>query len=260
MGEFEYRVLGPVEVLGRRGKVSIKASRQRAVLASLLLEANRVVSIDRLIRQLWGDAPPARARNTVQSLVLRLRKAFAAAHPCQPNDVLVTKQPGYLLQVGAGQLDLASFDQLAAEGRAALLDGKPERAADSLGRALALWRGDPLSDAAGVGLQEVDVPRLRERRLQAIEDRIEVDLMMERYPEVIIEVPALIAEHPLRERLYGQLMLALYRANRQAEALEVFQTLRRQLIDELAVEPTSAVQRLHLQMLSHDPSLEVVSR
>lgn len=258
MGETEYRILGPVEVIRAGTKVSIEAPRQRAVLAALLLEANRVVSVERLISQVWGDFPPRRARNTVHSLVLRLRRALTPGHRTSDHQVLTTRWPGYRLQIEPGQLDLNRFENVAASGRTALSAGETATAAATLRQALGLWRGEPFADAAGVRLHEVEAARLRERWTQTLEERIEADLALRRHGDLIAELPTHIAENPLRERLYGQLMLALYLAGRQAEALDVYQLLRRRLIEELAVEPDPAVRRLHQQILAHDPVLDVV--
>jgi DNA-binding SARP family transcriptional activator len=252
----EYRILGPVEVELGGVSVPIEAPRQRAVLAALLLEANRVVSVERLATQVWGDRPPSKARNTIQSLVLRLRKSITPSRSFKTNNVLITKRPGYLVLVEPGQLDLDRFESMVATGRAAMSRGEPETAASTLRRALDMWRGEPFSDAAAVRLHEVDATRLRERRLQALEERIDADLMLKRHADLVAELPTVIAENPLRERLYGQLMLALYRSGRQGESLEVYQLLRRRLIDELAVEPAAAVRRLHQQILAHEPGLD----
>jgi DNA-binding SARP family transcriptional activator len=257
VGNFEYRVLGPVEV--RRGgtTVPIDAARQRALLAALLLEPNRVVSVDRLASQIWGDLPPPRARNTVQSLVLRLRRAITPTSTGKNGGVLITRPPGYLLTVEPGQLDLRNFDDLFDRGRRQRESGQVHEAASTLRQALALWRGEPLADAGGVRLIEVDAAHLRERRLQAIEERVEADLALNRNGDLIAELPMTIAENPLRERLYGMLMLALYREGRQAEALDVFQLLRRRLIHDLAVEPGQPIQLLHQQILAQEPSLNL---
>ena len=255
MREIEYRILGSVEVLLDGRPAPLLAPRQRAILAALLLERNHVVSVDRLAKQLWGDSPPRRSRNTIQSLVLRIRRTLAAVNRNPQGEVLLTRYPGYRLQVGPDQLDLDRFNSLVGEGRRALSADQPQIAARTLRYALALWRGEPLADAAGVGLHQVDVPRLRERRLQAIEDRIEADLRLGRYDELIVELPSLIAEDPMRERLHGQLMAALYNAGRQAEALDAFRVLRDTLVKELGVEPGPALQRLHRRILSQDPSL-----
>jgi DNA-binding SARP family transcriptional activator/tetratricopeptide (TPR) repeat protein len=251
MGDLEYRILGPVEVWLDGRKVRIDAPRQRAVLAALLLEANRVVPVDRLIDRIWADAPPARARNTVQSLVLRLRRILG------PAAGLLTRPPGYLLQVPAGRLDLEVFEQRAASGRAALVAGDAESAARELRAALALWRGEPLTGVAGTGLVDVEGPRLRERRLLVTEELIDADLECGRHADSVGQLTALVAENPLREKMHGQLMLALHRSSRRGEALEVFRTLRGQLVDELAIEPGEQVQRLHREILADERTRDI---
>jgi DNA-binding SARP family transcriptional activator len=199
MGDIEYRILGSVEALQDGSPAPIGAPRQRAVLAALLLEANRVVSVGRLVRQLWGSRPPHQARRTVQSLIHRVRKALSAH-----GAALVTRPPGYQILVPSGSLDLSRFDTLVTSGRDAMENGRPELAAATFRRALALWRGDPFADAAGIGLHEVDAPRLLERRLQVVEDRVEADLALYRHGDLIAELPALIAEHPVSRRSAGR--------------------------------------------------------
>lgn len=255
MGEIEYRILGAVEVRRNRELLDIEAPRQRAVLAALLLEANHVVSVARLTTQLWGDSPPAMARNTIQSLVLRLRRILTPCRSVRDNDVLLTRHPGYVLRVGPGQLDLHRFHERVAVGRAALSAGQPELASRAFGEALELWQGEPLADAAGVGLQEAEVPALRESRLYALEQRIDADLMLGRHDALIPELLGLVAKQPLRERLHGQLMLALYRSDQQAEALKVFCALRHRLVTDLAVEPAQDLRRLHHRILTQDATL-----
>lgn len=255
MTDLEYRILGTLEVSRHGKKISIDAGRQRAVLTALLLEGNRVVSLGRLAWQLWGELPPARAKSTIQSLVFRLRKALGHS---TDRPLLTTTPPGYLLVMSRAQLDLNRFNDLARHGRSALRAGDLSAASTSLSQALSLWRGDPLADVSGVGLQQVEAPSLREQRLQVVEDRIRVDLLLGRHAELIVELPTLIVQHPLRERLYGQLMLALYRAGRQAEALDVFQELRRRMVDDLAIEPAPALQQLYQKLLSHEPDLDPV--
>lgn len=253
MRDIEYRLLGPVEVVHADRVLRIDAPRQLAVLACLLLEANRVVSVDRLITQLWGEQPPERARNTVQSLVLRLRRGL----PTGAHHVLRTKPPGYLLRVDDGQLDLDQFDRLAANGRRQLADNNPRIAAQTLRAALELWRGEPLAGAAGTRLQEVDGARLREKLLQVTEDRMEADLVLGRTAELVAELVMSVADCPLRERLSAIYMVALYREGRQAEAFDVFHGLRRRLVDELGVEPGDLVQHLYRRMLDRVPGADL---
>lgn len=248
MAEFQYRVLGPVEVWLDGQPLPIDAPRQRALLAALLLEANRVVSVDLLVDWLWGSSPPAQARNTIQSLVLRLRRILG------PEGGLLTRRPGYLLRVEPDRLDLDVFERLAADGRAALDAGDAETAARELRAALALWRGEPLSDAATQ--DNVEVPRLRERRLRVTEDLVAAELGCGRHADLVAWLTALVAGNPLRERFSGQLMLALHGSGRRAEALEVFQSLRRRLVDELAVEPCDAVRLIHREILAQEGPVE----
>lgn len=255
MSETTYRVLGLVEVVHRGRVLPIRAPRQCAVLACLLLEANRVVSVERLASQLWGDDPPARARNTVQSLVLRLRQAL----PTESSHPLVTRPPGYAIQVDPRDLDLAVFEALSAQGRRQLSQGDAPAAAATLRSALALWQGDPLAGAAGRRLQEVEAVHLVEMRLRVLEDRIAADLALGRDGELIGELRRAIADCPLRERLYAMLMIALYREGRQAEAFDAFHFLRRRLVDELAVEPTDLVRDLYGRMLDHVPTADLIS-
>lgn len=255
MGDPRYRILGPVEVEWSGGMIPIAAPRQLAVLAVLLIEANRVVSTERLIGQLWGDRSPASARNTVQSLVLRLRRALARGYGSLGTTTLITRNPGYLIRIRADQLDLHRFEQLSAEGQTELRSGHFQQASATLAEALAVWRGNPFENAAAVRLHEVEACRLRERRLQVLEDRIHADLLLGRHEDLTVELPALIAEHRLREPLYEQLMLALYRSRRQADALLLYQQLRRRLSDELGVEPTPTAQQLYQRILTHDPLL-----
>ncbi|HVQ94857.1 MAG TPA: AfsR/SARP family transcriptional regulator, partial [Mycobacteriales bacterium] len=245
----EYGILGPLEV--RRGQVlvPINAPRERVVLAALLLQPNRVVAAARLIDLIWGNSPPAAAQNTLQSLVLRLRRRIEPAtrfsHPAQ---VLITRRPGYLLRAEPGQIDLQRFEQLLARGREASLAGHPTAAARSFHEATALCRGPALVDVVTDGLRS-EAARLQEGYLEATEGRIRADLDTGRHAQVVGELRALIADHPFREPLHGLLMLALYRCDRQAEALLVFRTLRAMLADDLGIEPAAALQELHRAIL-----------
>lgn len=247
-------MLGPFEVRDQRGLVAVGPPQQRAVLALLLLNANEVVSRDRIIDQLWGADPPATAAKLVQLYVSRLRKALGAERTGAA-DVLVTRAPGYLLRVSPDQLDLDRFESLVEEGGAALREGRHQEAAERLREALALWRGPPLADFTFERFAEVEIGRLEELRMEALEHRIEADLALGR-GDLVGELESLIARHPLRERLRGQLMLALYRSGRQSEALEAYRETRRTLIEAVGIEPGPDLRRLEQAILAQDPALE----
>jgi DNA-binding SARP family transcriptional activator/ABC-type branched-subunit amino acid transport system substrate-binding protein len=253
----EFRILGPLEVSKNGRLVEIGGRKQRALLAALLLHANEVVSPDRLIDELWGETPPPTAAKTLQAHVSRLRRSLngdedPAAHLLAP---LETRGPGYVLKVEPGQLDADSFQRLLEDARRALAEGEPKAAAEKVERALALWRGPALADLAYESFAQAEIARLDELRLNAQEERIEADLALGRHRELVGELEALVAGHPLRERLRGQLMLALYRSDRQAEALRVYQQGRLALAEELGLEPSQSLQRLERQILEQDPAL-----
>ena len=230
-------------------ELQLGGPKQRALLAILLLEANHAVSADRLIDALWGDHPPDTAKNTLQVYVSQLRKLL-------PEGALETVPPGYRLSVAPEALDLARFEELAQQGRAALGIGDAATAAQALGAALALWRGPALADLALEEFAQADAARLEELRLAVLEDRIEADLVLGRHGALVAELERLIQENPFRERLRAQLMLALYRSGRQAEALAVYQRTRRTLVDELGIEPGESLRQLEQAILAHDPSLD----
>src|SRR5581483_2207753 len=245
----DYRILGPLEVVGPNGPLPLGGPKQRALLALLLLRANEVIATDALIDRLWGERPPATAAKVLQVQVWRLRKALG-------NGALATRAPGYVLHVGPEELDLARFERLVREAR----EAPPAVAALKLQEALALWRGAPLADVADEGLAVAEVARLEELRLVALEERAAADLSLGRHAELVPDLEALGAAHPYRERLQGQLMLALYRSGRQADALDHFQRLRRLLDDELGLEPGEELKQLQKAILAHDPSLSVAER
>jgi DNA-binding SARP family transcriptional activator len=248
-----YLVLGPLELRNGTDPVALPQGRQRLLLAVLLLNANQVLSSDRLIEELWGESPPPTANRSLHNMVSALRKQL-------PPDTLLTRGHGYRLQVGADELDAERFEQLARSGRAALDAGDPQRASEQLGDALALWRGSPLTDLAYEPAVQQAVGRLEERRLAVLEDRIEADLARGRHTEILPELDALVAEHPLRERLVGARMLALYRSGRQADALAGYRDLRERLDVELGLQPGPALQRLDPGVLEHDAELGVPDR
>ncbi|HEY7794565.1 MAG TPA: BTAD domain-containing putative transcriptional regulator, partial [Gaiellaceae bacterium] len=250
----EFRVLGPLEVVHQGRTLEIGAGRQRALLAVLLVHAHDVVSSDGLIDALWGERAPATAPKIIQSYVSRLRKALADGG----TSVLVTQPPGYVLRLEKGELDADRFAELLVRGRAALADGAPHDASTLLREALGLWRGPALSDFAFDAFAQDEIGRLEELRLAALEERIDADLALGRQRELVAELEPLVAQQPLRERFRGQLMVALYRCGRQAEALQVYQGARRVLLDELGLEPGRALGELEQAILRQDPSLDAV--
>ena len=243
----EIRTLGPLEVLDGGEPVALGGRKQRALLAVLALSPGRAVSAARLIDDLWGEEAPDTAPKMVQIHVSQLRKVL-------PPDVLLTRAPGYLLDVAPAQVDAFRAEELLRAGREALASGDPGSASERLGEALALWRGPALAEfaepfAAG------EARRLEELHLALLEERIEAELALGRHAEVVGEIEALIARQPLRERARGQLMLALYRGDRQAEALAAYQEARRALSEELGIDPSAALRDLERRILQQDPGL-----
>ena len=239
----EFRILGPLEVEREGRLLKLGGAQPRALLALLLLHANEVVPRDRLIEELWGGSAPETATTAIQVHVSQLRKVLGP-------DVIVTQRPGYLLRARDGELDLGRFEEAVARARSAA----PAEAAALLTEALALWRGVPLA--------ELDAPfaraaraRLEEQRLAALEERVDADMELGRHAQLVPELEGLVEGHPLRERLRGQLMVALYRCGRQADALAVYQEGRRALVDELGLEPGDELQRLERAILNHEPAL-----
>ena len=251
----EFRILGPLEVADGDRLLPLGGGRPRALLAILLLRAPEVVSSDRLIDDLWGEGAPAGAAHTLQVHVSNLRKLLEGSGGAARR--LVTRPPGYVLQFAPDELDLTRFERLAAVGREALADGDAARAADALRDALALWRGPALADLAYEAFALGPVSRMEELRIATLEDRVEANLACARHAALVGELEALIAAHPLRERLRRQHMLALYRAGRQAEALEAFQAARRALVEELGIEPGRDLARLERSILQQDTALEL---
>lgn len=248
----EFRILGPLEVWDEGREVSVGGRKPRALLAGLLLRPNEIVPADRLIDELWGEDSPEDAAAALRVIVSRLRKAL-------PEDVLTTRAPGYLIRVEPDELDLHRYERLVDEGRSLLARGLPTDASERLHDALSLWRGPALADFAYESFAQAAIARLEEIRLAAVELRIDADLALGRHDELIGELEALVAEHPLRERLRVYLMTALYRSGRQAEALDAYQDARRGLVDELGIDPSPALQELERAILRQDPSLEVAA-
>jgi YVTN family beta-propeller protein len=251
----EFLVLGPLEVREGGRVIPLGGAKQRALLAVLLLHPNEVVSRRRLIDGLWGEEPPATAAHTVETYVSRLRRVL---HDAGSHDALIMRSPGYMLRIDPEELDLYRFENLAREGRRMLAEGNPGPAAECLQRALALFRGPPLDDVAFFPFAQAELGRLVEMRLAALEDRIDADLAAGKSAELVVELEALVKAYPFRERLYGQLMLAFYRAGRQADGLDAYRRARQYLAEELGVEPGSALRRLEQAILVQDPSLEAV--
>ncbi len=251
----DFRVLGPLQVASNGTVLPLGGTKQRAVLALLLLRANEVVSLDRLIDELWGESPPDSAANIVQGYVSHLRKTLEPGRERGKHELLVSRQPGYMLRIQRGQYDADRFVQLSAEGRRLLEEGDADSASERLRAALDLWRGPALADLAYESFARLEAERLEELRLVVLEDRIDADLVLGRNGVLVGELRELVAQYPLRERLRAQLMAALYRAGRQAEALEVYREGRVALRDELGIEPGPALRELERAILQHDPTL-----
>src|SRR5919197_479376 len=247
----EFRLLGPLEIADGDGTVRLGEGRQRSVLVLLLLHRNEAVSSERLIDALWGERPPATAVKVLQNHVAALRRALGEREGAR----LQTRGRGYALRVEPGELDVERFERLVRAGSDALSQDEPAQAAARLREALALWRGPALADVAYESFAQGEIARLEERRLVALEQRIDADLALGRQADVLAELEALVAEQALRERPRGQLMLALYRSGRQAEALEAYQHARRALVEELGVEPGPALRELQAAILRQDPAL-----
>ncbi len=249
----EFRVLGPFEVVDEELEVvPLGAAKERALLALLVLHADGVVSSERMIDELWGERPPESAANVLHTYISHLRRTLEPGRRRGVDGLIVTRPPGYLLRLEPGQLDLHRFEELVQEARST---GDPAQALTTLNEALALWRGPPLQEFAFDAFAQAEISRIEELHLAAVERRIELEQTLGRDGDRVGELEALVAAHPLRERLLGQLMLALYRAGRQAEALEVYRTTRRRFADELGIEPGTELQELHRAILNHDPSL-----
>jgi len=247
----EFRVLGPLEVVGENGPIRLGGPRQRATLAILLLHANRVVPVERLADDLYAGRPPVIAVTQVQRQVSELRRVLGSAGAVE------TRPPGYVLRVRDEDFDLARFERLTAEAGRARARDDAAAAAALLGEALELWRGPPLADLAYEQFARASVERLEELRLAALEERIHAELMLGRHAALVSELEGLGGEHPLRERLRGLQMLALYRSGRQAEALDVYREARGQLVSSFGIEPSAALRALEHAILTQDASLEL---
>jgi predicted ATPase/DNA-binding SARP family transcriptional activator len=251
----EFAILGPLEVRDGAAPVRVPGAKERALLADLLVSAGRVVSADRLVEDLWGDQPPGNPANTLQGRVAALRRALGPAGA----GLLVTRPPGYLVQVDPEQLDAARFQRLVAEADTAAAGDRPG-AVRLLEAALDLWRGPALAEFADQPWARAEAARLEELRLAAVEALAELRLAGGGHAELVGELEALVAAHPLRERLRGQLMLALYRSGRQADALGVYGQTRATLAEELGIDPSPELQRLHQAILTQDPAIAAPGR
>ncbi|HEY1004507.1 MAG TPA: BTAD domain-containing putative transcriptional regulator [Streptosporangiaceae bacterium] len=249
----ELRVLGPIEVIHGGQALAVGGTRARAVLAVLLLNANRVVSADRLASELWPDLEPERAAANLQVRLTELRRALRSAGEA---DRLVTRPPGYAFRATADELDLMRFEQLAAAGRTALAGGDAAGAARLLDDSLALWRGPALADLGDPLFAGTERARLEDARLDAVESRVEALLACGRHQETIAELEELTAKHPLRERFWAQRLLALYRCGRQADALRAYRELRAVLVRQLGIEPGPELRQLEGRILRQDSQLE----
>ncbi len=248
---FSIGIIGPLCVQVGDRQVSLAAGNQRIVLASLVVRANRAVSLDELVNFVWGEHPPRSAAATLRNYVKRLRGVLGQAAA----DRIATRNGGYLIRLDTSELDATLFESLCGRGGAAIRDGDWPAAHATLSHALSIWRGVPLLDVPSQVLRDEVVPRLERQRLLAIEDRIEADLSLGRHDRLVPELESLVAAHPLRERFHGQLMLALAGTGRRAEALVAYQRIRRELVGELGVEPGPQVQELHRRILVGDPRL-----
>jgi predicted ATPase/DNA-binding SARP family transcriptional activator len=248
-----FGILGPLTIADGERPIVVPGAKPRTLLVLLVLHAGRVVPADRLVDGLWGEQLPADPANALQALVSRLRRAL---DPSGERELLASRPPGYLLAVDPQQVDAVRFERLTAEGHAALGADQPDAAAALLGEGLALWRGPALADVAHESFAEGEIARLTELRLAAVEDRVEANLALGRHAAVVGELEALVAEHPLRERPRGQLMRALYRSGRQAEALETYRRTRKLLGEELGLDPSPELRRLEAAMLAQDAGLD----
>ncbi|MDX3062308.1 AfsR/SARP family transcriptional regulator [Streptomyces clavifer] len=257
----EIKVLGPLTARENGVSVVPTAAKPRQILSLLALHSDRVVTVATLMEEIWGEDIPRSAATTLQTYILQLRRKIAAALDGDParqaKDVLVTQHGGYLLQVQPGQVDAHEFTQLTASGRAAHEAGDYLAASDLLGRSLRMWQGAALVDVRIGTVLELEVLRMEEDRMAALERRIDADLILGRHAEIVPELRVLAARHPMHENFCAQLMTALHRAGGAWRALEAYQRLRGTLVDELGLEPSARLQRLHQAVLSADPALDL---
>jgi DNA-binding SARP family transcriptional activator len=250
-----YEILGPLRVVDRQGSSWVSASKVESLLAVLLIRCDQVVRLDQLINEIWGCGAPRRATAGLHVYISQLRKFLS--RPDRPDSPIVTQPPGYLLRLGTDELDLLIFQQRVAAGRAYSLGGSHAAAADMLESALGLWRGPVLGDLHNGPIAEGFTTWLLEERLECVETLMEAYLTLGRHRSLIGRLYALTAEHPLRETFYLQLMLALYRSDRRADALKVYQDAHRTLAEELGLQPCRALQDMQRAILRADHTLDL---
>ncbi|MDI3390597.1 AfsR/SARP family transcriptional regulator [Streptomyces sp. B-S-A8] len=257
------QVLGALRAEVNGESIVPTAGKPRQVLSLLSLYPGRALPVSTLMEELWGSEPPQSALTTLQTYILQLRRRLGSAmgpdSPCTAKDVLTTRHGGYLLRIPAEGVDVHQYEHLVTQGQAAADTGDDATAADRFRQALALWRGPALVDVQVGPVLEIEVLRLEESRLGTVEWRIDAELRLGRHCELIPELTELTARYAEHEGLHSQVMVALYRAGRQASALEVYRRLRTRLIDGLGVEPSPQVQRLHQAMLAVDPKLDILA-
>jgi predicted ATPase/DNA-binding SARP family transcriptional activator len=251
----EFRILGALEALDEGRGIALGGARQRALLAIFLLHPNEILTSDRLVDELWGEHPPVGATKALQVQISRLRKILLAADSNDPGGVLVTREQGYELRLEPDRLDANRFQRLLTDGRTQLATGRPDLASATLEQALSLWRGTPLPEFAYESFAQSEIARFEELHVDAHEQLVEAKLALGRHAEVVAQLETLIGEQPYREGLRAQLMLALYRCDRQADALQAFQDARRTLVEDLGIEPGERLRMLERGILDQDPSL-----
>jgi DNA-binding SARP family transcriptional activator len=257
------QVLGPLSAEVNGGSIVPTAGKPRQILSLLALYPGRVMPVPMLMEEIWGTEPPQSALTTLQTYILQLRRRLGTAMgpdaPGAAKEVLATRHGGYLMQIPAESVDVHEYERMVTQGRSAFEAGDDDSSADRFRQALDLWRGPALVDVRVGPILEIEVMRLEESRLGTVERRIDADLRLGRHSELIAELTELTARYPQHEGLHSQAMVALYRSGRQASALDIYHKLRVRLIEELGVEPSPQVQRLHQAMLAVDPQLDVAA-
>lgn len=257
------QVLGPLSAEVNGGSIVPTAGKPRQILTLLALYPGRVLPVPMLMEEIWGTELPQSALTTLQTYILQLRRRLGTAMgpgaPGAAKELLATRHGGYLLQIPPQCVDVHAYEDLVARGQAAFEGGDDEQAATLLRSALGLWQGPALVDVRVGPILEIEATRLEESRLGTIGRRVDADLRLARHAELIPELTELIARHPQHESLHAQAMVALYRSGRQATALDIYRRLRARLIDELGVEPSPQLQRLHHAMLTVDAALDVTA-